>query len=74
MDGCWPWRNLPSNLFLTSDRNLQYQRNLRGRQIAVLMLSSNHWPTLKGHTALVQTALDRIQPSQFVRLEIPWRI
>ena len=30
------------DLFLTADRNIQYQQNLRGRKIAVLMLSTNH--------------------------------
>ena len=59
------------DLFLTSDRNLQYQQNLKGRKIAVLLLSTNHWPTLKKHVPLVQAALDNIRPNEFVRVEIP---
>jgi predicted nuclease of predicted toxin-antitoxin system len=59
------------DLFLTSDRNLQYQQNLKGRKIAVLLLSTNHWPTLKNQAPLVQAALDNIRPNEFVRLEIP---
>jgi predicted nuclease of predicted toxin-antitoxin system len=59
------------DLFLTSDRNLQYQQNLKGRKIAVLLLSTNHWPTLKKKVPLVQSALDKIQPGEFLRLEIP---
>ena len=58
-------------LFLTSDRNLQYQQNLKGRKIAVLLLSTNHWPTLKKQVPLVQAALDKIRPNEFVRVEIP---
>jgi predicted nuclease of predicted toxin-antitoxin system len=58
-------------LFLTSDRNLQYQQNLRGRKIAILLLSTNHWPTLKKQVPLVQTALDKIRPGEFLRVEIP---
>jgi predicted nuclease of predicted toxin-antitoxin system len=58
-------------LFLTSDRNLQYQQNLQGRKIAILLLSTNHWPTLKNRVALVQTSLDAIQPGEFVRVDIP---
>jgi hypothetical protein len=57
--------------FLTSDRNLEYQQNLKGRKISILLLSTNHWPTLKRHTALVQTALDKLQPNEFVQVEIP---
>ncbi len=58
-------------LFLTADRNLEYQQNLKGRKIAILLLSTNHWPTLKNQVALVQTALDHVQPAELVRLEIP---
>ncbi|MGO9586438.1 MAG: DUF5615 family PIN-like protein [Limisphaerales bacterium] len=59
------------DLFLTSDRNLLYQQNLKGRKIAILLLSTNHWPTLKKRVPLVQAALDKILPDEFARLEIP---
>jgi hypothetical protein len=59
------------DLFLTCDRNLQYQQNLRSRKIAVLLLSTNHWPTLKQYASVVQTALDRIKPGEFMPVEIP---
>ena len=59
------------DLFLTSDRNLQYQQNLKGRKIAVLLLSTNHWPTLKKQVPLVQAALDKIRPKEIVWVEIP---
>jgi predicted nuclease of predicted toxin-antitoxin system len=59
------------DLFLTSDRNLRYQQNLKGRKIAILLLSTNHWPTMKKQVPLVQTALDKIRPKEFLRLEIP---
>jgi hypothetical protein len=59
------------DLFLTSDRNLQYQQNLKGRKIAILLLSTNHWPTLKRHAGLVQAALGKISSGEFARLEIP---
>ena len=62
---------LEFDLFLTSDRNLQYQQNLKGRKIAILLLSTNHWPTLKTHVKLVQSALAKIRSGEFVRLEIP---
>ena len=59
------------DLFLTCDRNILYQQNLKGRTIAILMLSTNHWPTLKAQVNVVQAALDRIEPGQFERVEIP---
>jgi hypothetical protein len=30
------------DLFITSDQNLQYQQNLRGRRIAILELTTNN--------------------------------
>ena len=62
---------LEFDLFLTSDRNLQYQQNLKGRKIAILLLSTNHWPTLKKHVELVQSTLNKVSSGEFVRLEIP---
>jgi hypothetical protein len=59
------------DLFLTGDRNLEYQQNLKGRQIAILLLSTNHWPTLQRYVDLVQAALDKAQPAEFIRLAIP---
>jgi predicted nuclease of predicted toxin-antitoxin system len=59
------------DLFLTCDSNLQYQQNLKGRKIALLLLSTNHWPTLKRHAALVQASLEKIQPAQFLTVEVP---
>jgi predicted nuclease of predicted toxin-antitoxin system len=57
--------------FLTSDRNLEYQQNLKDRKISILLLSTNHWPTLRQHAPLVQTALDKLQLNEFARVEIP---
>jgi predicted nuclease of predicted toxin-antitoxin system len=59
------------DVFLTADRNLAYQQNLRGRKIAILALSTNHWPTLQRQVAMVQAALDGIKPGEFVRVDIP---
>jgi hypothetical protein len=59
------------DLFLTCDRNLEYQQNLKGRKIAILLLSTNHWPTLKGQVALVRAELDKARPGEFARVEIP---
>lgn len=62
------------DLFLICDRNLEYQQNLKGRKIASILLSTNHWPTLKKHPALVQTALDQARSGDFLRVEIPSKL
>ena len=59
------------DVFLTCDQNLEYQQNLKGWKIAVLVLSTNLWPAIKPHCDLVQKALDAITPGQCVNLQIP---
>ncbi len=58
--------------FLTADHNMRYQQNLKGRRIAILVLSTNLWPALRPHLGLVQTALDQLEPGEFVDLAIPF--
>ena len=35
------------DVFLTADKNLRYQQNLAGRQLAVVELPTNRWPVLR---------------------------
>lgn len=58
-------------LFVTSDKNLKYQQNLQGRKIALLVLSTNYWPTLQKHQGLIASALAVIQPGQYLELTVP---
>ena len=58
------------DVFLTADQNVRYQQNLKGRRIAVLALSTNLWPALRLQVGLVQAALDRIRPGEFLELAI----
>ncbi len=59
------------DLFLSCDRNLEYQQNLKDRKIAVVLLSTNHWPTLKRHFSIVQASLDGTHPGEFKAVDIP---
>jgi hypothetical protein len=35
------------DLLLTCDQNVRYQQNFTGRKLAMVVLSSNHWPTIE---------------------------
>ena len=59
-----------SELLLTCDQNFRYQQNFTGRSIAVLMLSTNHWPTIRKAAARVATAVDFVQPGTVTRFEV----
>ena len=46
------------DLLLTADQGIRYQQNLRGRHIAVVVLSLNKLASLMTHRDLVQAAVD----------------
>jgi hypothetical protein len=58
-------------LFITSDQNVQYQQNLKGRKIAIFELSTNKLRPIMAAAGLIQSAVARIQTGDFVHLEIP---
>ena len=58
------------DLFITSDQNIRYQQNLAGRKISILELSTNDWRRVQAAAELIQTAIAKIQPREFIRLEI----
>jgi hypothetical protein len=56
----------PYDVLLTLDQNLRFQQNLRGRQVAVLVLSarSNRIQDLLPHVAALLEALPRCRPGE----------
>jgi hypothetical protein len=62
--------NAGFDLLLTCDQNVRYQQNLTGRAVALVVLSSNHWPTLRRVAARIATAVDFVQKGQIVRVDI----
>ena len=58
------------DLMITCDQNLPYQQNFTGRKLAIVVLLSNHWPTLRRVAPRISTAVDFVQPGQIVRLEV----
>jgi hypothetical protein len=58
------------DIFLTCDQNVRYQQNFAGRSLAVVILSSNHWPSLRLVADRIATAVDFVQPGQVVKLDI----
>jgi hypothetical protein len=58
------------DLLLTCDRNVRHQQNLASRKLALVILSSNHWPTLRRVAARIATAVDFVQTGQIVKVEV----
>jgi hypothetical protein len=58
------------DLLLTCDQNVQYQQNFASRKLALVVLSSNHWPTLRRVAARIASAVDFVQTGQIVRVDV----
>jgi|HubBroStandDraft_1064217.scaffolds.fasta_scaffold130521_2 hypothetical protein len=57
-------------VMLTCDQNIQYQQNLTRRNISLLVLGSNIWPSVKPKIAEITAALRRVSPGSFEFIEI----
>jgi hypothetical protein len=56
---------------LTTDKNIQYQQNLEGRKIAIVVIRAQQWPALKPHVRFVVAAVNAAKPGTYVEVEIP---
>ncbi len=56
------------DVFITSDKNLRYQQNLKDRQIAFILLPSNQIPVVEKLLAILDEVLDEIRPTDFLEM------
>ena len=59
------------DILLTADQNIEYQQNLAGRRLAIIVLATNHWNTIRGNMERVISALDAARQQAFVRVSFP---
>ncbi len=57
-------------ILLTCNQNLRYQQNLAHRQISMVVLGSNIWPSISPRIAEVTEALERVSAGSFEFIEI----
>lgn len=55
---------------VTTDRNLRYQQNLSGRQLAILGLMTTDWRRLKLHTESIAAAVDGLAAGAYVEFAV----
>jgi len=58
-------------VFVTTDKNLNYQQNLNQHKMAIVVLGISAWPILRRHTDRVAAAIAQAQPGSFSVVEIP---
>ena len=58
------------DVLLTCDQNYKYQQNMWGRKLAVVILSTNHWPTLKPFAGRIATAVEFARKGAITRVDL----
>ena len=53
------------DLMITADQNIQYQQNLTGRRVALVVLSTNTWPTIRANVEMVRKAVGDAQAGSY---------
>lgn len=58
-------------LLLTNDRRIPSQQNLAGRRIALLVLTSSQWPSVRAEAERILDAVNATTPATYREIEIP---
>jgi hypothetical protein len=59
-------------LFITADQEMSYQQNLKGRKMALIVLSTNNWASVKAHIVGIMAAVNAATPGSYTEVEIPF--
>jgi hypothetical protein len=57
--------------FISTDQNLKYQQQVVGRKLAILVLPTNDWPTIRSKGAEIAASVTALKPGDFVELGWP---
>jgi len=52
-------------LMITTDKNLTYQQNLRGRKIAIIALGQANWPIVRTHIPQIVDAVNVVTAGSY---------
>ncbi len=61
-------------LLLSTDKNIQYQQNLTGRKIALVVLGNSQWPTVQLCVDRISVAVNAATPGSYVQVDIPFQV
>jgi hypothetical protein len=58
------------DVLLTADENLQYQQNLAGRRIALVVLSTPQWPVVRLHIERIAAVVGAAAPGTYAEVDV----
>jgi len=60
-------------VLLTTDKNMRYQQNLKGRKIAFVVIGNQQWPVLHRYVERVVAAVNAATPGSYTEVDIPFK-
>ena len=61
------------DVLLTTDNNLAYQQNLKGRKIAIVVISRNRWRLVQRMIRKIVAAVNAAGPGSYTLIDVPSR-
>ena len=61
------------DLLLTTDKNIQYQQNLKERQIAIVVLRNSAWRIVRVYLDRIVAVVDKTTPGSYAEVDIPFK-
>ena len=58
------------DVVLTADKNMRHQQNLEGRRIALVILSTPQWPTVRLHLEKIAAAVNAATAGSYIEVEL----
>ena len=58
------------DVLLTADKNMRYQQNLRGRRMALVVLSTPQWPVVRLHVERIAAAVSAATPGSYIEVDL----
>jgi hypothetical protein len=62
------------DLLLTTDKNIRYQQNLKGRRLAIIVLSNSQRPSVEKHMDRVVAAVAAAVAGSYAEVKIPHEV
>ncbi len=58
-------------IMVTADQNIRYQQNLKSRSLALVVLTTNHWATIRTYGAEILASVESADQGSYLTLELP---
>jgi predicted nuclease of predicted toxin-antitoxin system len=58
-------------VLISTDQNLKHQQQVTGRKLAILILPTNDWPTIRSQGVEIAAKVAALKPGDFLELDWP---